>query len=264
MRYRLGNIHLEVRIWNHDPRCYGLPSRHLSNISLAKINRRRRFFLLKKYLRVLKMIGSGTRSIRIHQRMSTIELHSFCNVALLKLIYPAISACKHIYAEHHPGSTAPSSACPSVWRILGVFHVILCQARCPTPVKPISTTPVTLARMLAARWLGDHRSLHETACPSNRGRWHRHVAASTGYRCGHGHVFQSWTWHHHHLADLGVLGVPRLALMKGVELVGPRPGMGMLVPGRFTDLYGDGGNASGSGLSVGIGDWMGRLVGCGR
>ena len=210
------------------------------------------------------MIGSGTRSIRIHQRMSTFELHSFCNVALLKLNYPAISACKHSYAEHHPGSTAPSSACPSVWGILGVFHVILCQARCPTPVKPISTTPVTLARMLAARWLGDHRSLHETACPSNRGRWHRHVAASTGYRCGHGHVFQSWTWHHHHLADLGVLGVQMLALMKGVELVGPRPGMGMLVPGGFTDLYGDGGTASGSGLSVGIGDWMGRLVGCGR
>ena len=149
MRYRLGNIHSEVRIWNHYPRCYGLPSRHRSNISLAKINRRRRFFLLKKYLRVLQMIGSGTRSIRIHQRMSTFELHSFCNVALLKLNHPAISACKHSYAEHQPGSTAPSSACPSVWRILGVFRVIPCQAHCQTLEKTISATPV---RMLPGGW----------------------------------------------------------------------------------------------------------------
>ena len=185
MRYRLGNIHSEVRIWNHDPRCYGLPSRHRSNISLAKINRRRRFFLLQMYLRVLEMIGSGTRSIRMHQRMSTFELHSFCNVALLKLVYPVISACKHGHAEHQPGSTALFSACPSVWRILGVFRVTPCQAHCPT-----------YTCQDAARWLGDHRCLHETACPSNRGRWHRHVAASTRCRCGHGHVFQSWTWHH--------------------------------------------------------------------
>jgi hypothetical protein len=83
----------------------------------------------------------------------------------------------------------------------------------------------------AARWLGDHGCLHETACPSNRGRRHGHVAASTRCRCGHGHVlFRSRTWHHHHLADRGVLGVPML------ELAGPWPGMrmGMLVPGGIT------------------------------
>jgi hypothetical protein len=53
---------------------------------------------------------------------------------------------------------------------------------------------------------------------------------------------------------LGVLGVPRLAPMKGVEPAGAGDGMGMLVPAGITGPCGCGG--AGSGFGIGIGDRM--------
>ena len=62
-------------------------------------------------------------------------------------------------------------------------------------------------------------------------------------------------------ADLGVLGVPRLAPMKGVEPACPWPGMGMgmFVPGGITGPCGGGG--AGSGLGIGIGEFDGMTGG---